>query len=130
MNEIEAGMSKPHLPSPYPRKTGLSPRELEIVNGLVLGKTRQQVALGLGISTNTLKSHLARVYRYLGAANAAEAVAKLRENQPEVLVQAAKYGQPAPQLTCVSVQDGQLKVTFELVLRLWLDPLEGKQGKK
>lgn len=54
----------------------LSARELTILEAVRGGRTNDEVALQLGISTLTVKNHLQRAYRVLGVANRAHAVAR------------------------------------------------------
>jgi DNA-binding NarL/FixJ family response regulator len=53
----------------------LSPRQREIMRLLHLGNTNKIIARTLGISEGTVKIHLASIFRQLGAANRAAAVA-------------------------------------------------------
>jgi putative nucleotidyltransferase with HDIG domain len=52
----------------------LSDRELQIVAAVRDGKVPKQIALELGLSENTIRSHLHRVYARLGVADRAQAV--------------------------------------------------------
>jgi DNA-binding CsgD family transcriptional regulator len=54
----------------------LSVREEEIASWLCQGKTNVQVAQLLGISVNTVKNHVQRIFDKVGASNRTEAVAK------------------------------------------------------
>lgn len=53
----------------------LSPRELQIIQGIAEGKTKGQIAAELFVSPATVKTHIERAYLKLGARNAAHAVA-------------------------------------------------------
>jgi len=53
----------------------LTPRELEILTLLGEGLVNKQIAVRLGISDHTVKTHLAAIYAKLEASNRAEAVA-------------------------------------------------------
>lgn len=53
----------------------LSPREREILALLADGLVNKQIAARLGISTNTVKTHLELLFEKLGVATRAEAVA-------------------------------------------------------
>jgi LuxR family maltose regulon positive regulatory protein len=57
----------------------LSPRELEVLHLLALGKTNQEIARQLIVSTGTIKAHTASIYRKLDVANRTEAVARARQ---------------------------------------------------
>jgi putative nucleotidyltransferase with HDIG domain len=52
----------------------LSARELEVLHGLAEGKVYKQIALELGLSTSTVRTHLHNVYGKLGAVDRAQAV--------------------------------------------------------
>ena len=54
----------------------LSPREIEVLGALGNGMTNKEVARLLGISPHTVKFHIESLFRKLGAASRAEAVAK------------------------------------------------------
>lgn len=54
---------------------GLSPREHEIVDLVIEGRTNQQVATTLGISANTVRTHLQNVMAKLGVSNRRELAA-------------------------------------------------------
>jgi DNA-binding NarL/FixJ family response regulator len=53
----------------------LSTREQEVLRELAQGKTNREIADALWLSEDTVKSHLRRIYRKLGVATRAEAVA-------------------------------------------------------
>ena len=54
----------------------LTRREREILRGLAAGNTYQTAALSLGISTDTVRFHIRKIYRKLHAHSQSEAVAK------------------------------------------------------
>jgi transcriptional regulator EpsA len=58
---------------------GLSTREKEIVEWLRQGKTNYDIGVVLDISPFTVKNHMQRIFRKLGASNRTEAVAKYNE---------------------------------------------------
>ena len=51
----------------------LSARELEVLKGVVDGKTNQEIGLQLGISVKTVEKHLDGVFTKLGVASRVEA---------------------------------------------------------
>lgn len=53
----------------------LSAREHEVLELLVQGKSNRDIALHLGVSENTVKTHMSRVLSKLGARSRAEAIA-------------------------------------------------------
>ncbi len=63
---------------PIPRTAAtinpLSPREVAVLRKLAEGKVYKQIAGELGLSPNTVRSHLHRVYRRIGATDRAQAV--------------------------------------------------------
>lgn len=60
------------------RSLGLSPRECEILALLASGRSNKELARSLGISPNTIKTHVARVYGKLEVANRVQAIEKAR----------------------------------------------------
>ena len=56
--------------------SGLSSREMEVLDCLAQGKTTIQIAGELFISENTVKTHVRHILEKLGASNRAEAVSK------------------------------------------------------
>lgn len=61
-------------------KTPLSPRLRQIVTDLSVGKTRKQIAYETGLSLNTIKTYITRLYQRLGAVNAPDVVRIAIEN--------------------------------------------------
>jgi DNA-binding CsgD family transcriptional regulator len=57
---------------------GLTPREVEVLALLAAGKANKEIARALGVSPNTVKTHLARLYGKLGAASRTAAIAQAR----------------------------------------------------
>ena len=55
---------------------GLSPRELEILALLSKGITNKEIALRLGISPETVRTHLGHIYEKLHVQSRTEAVTK------------------------------------------------------
>jgi len=55
---------------------GLTKRELEILGSLSGGKSNKEIARDLGVSPNTVKTHLANLYEKLGVKNRTQAVTK------------------------------------------------------
>jgi DNA-binding NarL/FixJ family response regulator len=54
-------------------QNSLTPREVEVLKGVVAGKTNQEIGLSLGISEKTVEKHLESVYNKLGVASRVEA---------------------------------------------------------
>ena len=60
------------------RSLGLSPREVEILDALALGESNKEMARRLGISPNTVKTHIARLYEKLKVQRRVQAIEKAR----------------------------------------------------
>ncbi|HYI41634.1 MAG TPA: helix-turn-helix transcriptional regulator [Allosphingosinicella sp.] len=60
------------------RSLGVTARESEILALLASGQSNKQLARTLGISPNTVKTHLARLYEKLEAQNRVQAIEKAR----------------------------------------------------
>lgn len=63
-------------PGGEPDRLELTDREREVLRGLVDGRSYKQVADDLGISTNTVRTHIKALYRKLQVQNVAEAVSR------------------------------------------------------
>ncbi len=73
--EREVGVAST-VQAPPVRVGGVTQREREILGWLREGKSNQQIADELGISALTVKNHVQKILRKLGAANRAQAVAQ------------------------------------------------------
>ncbi|MBS1145559.1 MAG: transcriptional regulator, LuxR family [Proteobacteria bacterium] len=60
-------------------KSGLSTREIEILEWVRSGKTNIEIGMILEISAFTVKNHLQRIFRKINVSNRAQAVGKLEE---------------------------------------------------
>ena len=60
------------------RSLGISDRECEVLELLASGAANKVIARRLGISPNTVKTHVARLFEKLEAANRTEAIHKAR----------------------------------------------------
>lgn len=69
-------------------RSPLSPREWEILAAIADGGTNEEIARALGISPNTIKTHIRRCYRKLGVSTRAAALAWYAEHLPDVLGEA------------------------------------------
>ncbi len=65
---------------------GLRPVELKVLEHLVGGLTRDEIAERASLSIHTVNTHLTNAYRKLGVRNAAEAVAKISRHQFELRI--------------------------------------------
>lgn len=61
------------------RSLGLTPRECEMLDLLASGQSTKEMARQLGISPNTVKTHLASVYQKLAVQRRIQAIHKARE---------------------------------------------------
>ncbi|HKR36193.1 MAG TPA: response regulator transcription factor [Steroidobacteraceae bacterium] len=61
------------------RSLGLTPRECEVLELLAAGRSTKEMARQLGISPNTAKTHLARIYEKLAVQRRTQAIHKARE---------------------------------------------------
>ena len=61
------------------RSLGLTSRECEILDRLASGRSNKELARELGISPNTVKTHVARVYEKLDVQKRVQAIEKARE---------------------------------------------------
>jgi transcriptional regulator EpsA len=79
LHERELGLAAPALPvvrCETSARSLITQREREILGWVREGKSNQEVGELLGISTLTVKNHLQKILRKLGAANRAQAVAQ------------------------------------------------------
>jgi DNA-binding CsgD family transcriptional regulator len=60
------------------RSLGLTPRECEVLGLLATGQSNKVLARMLGVSPNTIKTHIARVFEKLEVAGRIEAIEKAR----------------------------------------------------
>ncbi|WP_373489101.1 response regulator transcription factor [Blastomonas sp.] len=58
---------------------GLSSRELEVLDLIAQGQANKEIARTLGISPNTVKTHVAHVFEKLDAPRRTHAIARARE---------------------------------------------------
>ena len=71
--EATAPAADEKLPEP------LSERELEVLALIAAGNSNQEIAAKLFVSTGTVKTHINRLYRKLGARSRTQAIARARE---------------------------------------------------
>jgi DNA-binding NarL/FixJ family response regulator len=63
--------------SPETDSQPFTDKELEVIQPLLDGKSTQQIALQLGISTRAVEHHLTHIYEKLDVCSRAEAIIKL-----------------------------------------------------
>lgn len=74
--QIVSGRTQPGVSSGMSQVMPITERELEILRWVRDGMSNQQISEKLGISALTVKNHVQKILRKLGAANRAQAVAK------------------------------------------------------
>lgn len=57
---------------------GISPRELDVLHEIAAGRSNKEIATVLGVSPNTVKTHIARLFEKLEAKRRTDAIAKAR----------------------------------------------------
>jgi DNA-binding NarL/FixJ family response regulator len=73
-----ADVASRHAPRPQPDAEGLPPlteRELQVLRGMGRGRSNSEIGRELYLSEDTVKTHARRLFRKLGAADRAQAVA-------------------------------------------------------
>lgn len=65
------------------KRTLLTPREKEIVDVLILGYSNKQIASRFGISPQTVKNHLARLFEKFGVSSRLELAMRVVRNEAE-----------------------------------------------
>ena len=75
------GSSSPVGPTTLPASPPLTPREEEVLEGLLSGQTYAQIAMSLFISDKTVSSHVSNVLRKTGAANRIELAERARRSR-------------------------------------------------
>jgi DNA-binding CsgD family transcriptional regulator len=79
------GLSFRHVPAAPPgnpaavASLGLTPREVEVLQLLAAGQANKEIARAMGVSPNTVKTHLAHLFEKLGASSRTAAIARSRE---------------------------------------------------
>jgi DNA-binding CsgD family transcriptional regulator len=58
---------------------GISNRELTVLRELAGGASNKEIAERLGVSPNTIKTHIAKLFEKLGASRRTDAIARARE---------------------------------------------------
>jgi DNA-binding NarL/FixJ family response regulator len=66
---------QPSTPFGKPLPAGLSPREVEVLRLVTMGKSNHQIAQELALSENTVAKHLTSIFNKTGCDNRAAAVA-------------------------------------------------------
>jgi DNA-binding NarL/FixJ family response regulator len=73
-----ADVAARHVPAPRPDAEGVPPlteRELQVLRGMGRGRSNSEIGKELYLSEDTVKTHARRLFRKLGAADRAQAVA-------------------------------------------------------
>jgi len=93
---VGKGMSAP-LNRSLGNRCHLSPREVQIISGVLLGKSNKDIASKFGISENTVKHHLTHVFEKLGISNRLE-LALLGTNRGMLGTRSADYAHTFPRV--------------------------------
>lgn len=64
-----------------PEKTTLSARQIDVLDGILDGKSRKEIASDLFLSENTVKMHTSSLYRVLGVSNRDELRALFKDKK-------------------------------------------------
>jgi DNA-binding CsgD family transcriptional regulator len=78
-------IGRPPAPQPFDGNPqaqaalGISARERAVLEQLAAGRSNKEIARALGVSPNTVKTHVARLYEKLEASRRTEAIARARE---------------------------------------------------
>jgi DNA-binding CsgD family transcriptional regulator len=79
MRVIGHARSQPFDGNPQAQASlGISPRELAVLQELAAGRSNKEIAQRLGVSPNTVKTHVARLYEKLEARRRTDAIARAR----------------------------------------------------
>jgi transcriptional regulator EpsA len=73
--ELHQPPRAPASPGSEPHRLTITARERQVLQGVREGKSNQQISEALGISALTVKNHIQKILRKLGANNRAQAVA-------------------------------------------------------
>lgn len=65
--------------SPAVAALGISPRELAVLHELAAGQSNKEIAAALGVSPNTVKTHVARLFEKLDATRRTDAINTARQ---------------------------------------------------
>jgi putative nucleotidyltransferase with HDIG domain len=79
LGRIMFGADRAKIERPPAEPSPLSARESDALRGLVEGKVYKEIAVELGLSVSTVRSHLHNVYKKLGATDRAQAVLMARD---------------------------------------------------
>lgn len=74
---LDGSWEPPPMPAESP--VHLTPRQLDVLQGMAAGQPNKRIALNLGLSEGTVKLHVAAVLDALGAANRTHAVLRAQE---------------------------------------------------
>lgn len=77
---LSAGLSAGRAGTAAPRRTSLTPREVDILHGLLEGKSNKLIARSLGTTDATVKAQLRHLLRKIGVENRTQAALWAREN--------------------------------------------------
>lgn len=67
--------------SMLPKGTTLSARQIDVLDGIIEGKSRKEIAADLFLSENTVKMHISSLYRVIGVNNRDELKSLFKDNK-------------------------------------------------
>lgn len=85
-SHIDDDVAVPADPPTAPRTRSLTPRQLEVLSQLALGRSNKVIAHHLGLSENTVRVHVAAILDHFGVVSRIEAIL---EAQRRGMIQAA-----------------------------------------
>lgn len=71
---MSTGLVDEEVAAEFVDRTGLSPREVDVLRSLVKGISNRQIGQELGVEEVTVKLHLRRIYKKVGVSNRTQAV--------------------------------------------------------
>ena len=94
-NALQLGNSPAEEPAPAPiENAGLTPRQTVVIGLISEGRSNKEIAAELSLTPGTVKMHLSRIYKVLGAKSRTDAVAKFTRLKASASKQATSRQSP------------------------------------